>query len=208
MRSTMLRRWLRARRQVIRTIALLKPLQLGLCILVIPALAAGQSLADTARKERERREAREAAGKSTPTVTEADLASAKGQLANAPASIPEQDGTTQSQGEDDATTPEAPADNDSERLARESAEEHWRARVGQAKDRVERADRRYRRLDRMIRIGQPAQYDENGKRVMYSQRSLKRMADEAQAKLEQATEALEEARQEGRRAGALPGWLR
>jgi len=60
----------------------------------------------------------------------------------------------------------------------------------------------------MIRIGQPAMYDENGKRVIYSMQRMKSMADEAQAELEAAKQALDALLDEARRAGALPGWLR
>ena len=60
----------------------------------------------------------------------------------------------------------------------------------------------------MIRLGQPAKYDENGRRVIYSIHQMKAMADEAAAEIRQAQEALDDLLDEARRAGALPGWLR
>ena len=60
----------------------------------------------------------------------------------------------------------------------------------------------------MIRFGQPAEYDANGGRVIYSIHSMKEMADAAAAELALAQTALENVFEEGRRSGALPGWLR
>jgi hypothetical protein len=60
----------------------------------------------------------------------------------------------------------------------------------------------------MIRIGQPARYDANGRRVMYSIHQLKQMADVAAAELASAQTALENVLEEGRRSSIPPGWLR
>ena len=51
---------------------------------LIPLLAAGQSMSDTAQKERERREKQKAAGASAAVITEESLKANKGSLANDP----------------------------------------------------------------------------------------------------------------------------
>jgi len=87
-------------------------------------------------------------------------------------------------------------------------EEYWRGRFAEASSRVEDAQRRLDAFLRMISIGQPAHYDANGRRVIYSIHQMKAMADAASAELASARTALESLKEEGRRAGALPGWLR
>ena len=60
----------------------------------------------------------------------------------------------------------------------------------------------------MIRFGQTGSYDTNGRRVIYSIHQMKAIADAAAAELAAAQAALEGVLEEGRRAGAQPGWLR
>jgi hypothetical protein len=181
---------------------------IGVCCLLLPAFASGQSLAETARKERERRDTLRDAGRDAPTLTEADLAASAGRVAN------DRDEGDSAADEERAERPDRvrslsrSGDRDSERDSRAEFERHWRERAVDARLRLEEAERRYRGLDRMIRIGQGARYDENGRRVILSGAELKRRADEAQAELAAAREAFEELRKEGRRAGALPGWFR
>ena len=87
-------------------------------------------------------------------------------------------------------------------------EQFWRGRSAQARVRLEAAQSQYDRLQRAIRMGQPAMYDGNGQRVQYSAQDLKAMADAAEAELAAAQAGLDAVLEEGRRAGALPGWLR
>jgi hypothetical protein len=183
----------------------MRSLGLALCLLALPALAVGQSLGEVARKERERREKLEKEGKAARTLTEEDLASAKGGLANEPDPSA---GETEEPQRTPRPSKARASRGRSAAPAAASQEEYWRGRVGQARNRVEQAERRYRSLDRMIRIGQPARYDENGKRVIHSQQRMKAMADEAEADLRDAEKALEDLLEEARKAGALPGWLR
>jgi hypothetical protein len=70
------------------------------------------------------------------------------------------------------------------------------------------AQRRLEALQLMIRFGQPAAFDENGKRVIYSVHQMKAKADRAAADLEDARKALDDVLEEGRRSGAPPGWFR
>jgi hypothetical protein len=173
----------------------------------LPALAGGQSLGDAARKERERRVKLREAGASVRPLTEEDLATTKGELANDPKAQPtkvedgetsKREGGTAARGPSAAAPEEASAKN----------EEHWRRRVAEARVRLAEAQRRNDALQQMIRLGQPARYDANGRRVIYSIYQLKKMADVAAAELASAQNALENVLEEGRRSGVPPGWLR
>jgi hypothetical protein len=176
------------------------------CLVALPAFAYGQSLGEAARKERERREKTREAGGSARTLTEEDLATTKGTLANDPkaqpatTAAPRTAGTTSGSGLAYPPNPAGPSP--------ESQEEYWRRRVAQAQARVEQVRRRHDALQRMIQFGQPAMYDANGKRVLYSIHQMKTMADTAAAELAAAHAALEGVLEDGRRSGAQPGWLR
>src|SRR5262245_37674248 len=123
------------------------------CWLAIPALASAQSLGDAARKERDRREKVREVGGSAPTLTEEDLATTKGTLANDPNAQPASDGPDAAAARGGGTRVQRlPASPDP---SSETQEEYWRRHFGVAKARVERAQRRYDGLQRMIRIGQP-----------------------------------------------------
>jgi hypothetical protein len=176
-----------------------------LLLLVVPVLAGGQSLAEAARKERERREKLRSKGESSGvTLTEEDLAASKGTLANDPETSSEREEADRNK---PTSTEPARSRSQAPRQA-VSQEAYWRGRVTRARARVTRAEQRRRRIDYMIRIGQPAMYDSNGTRVIYSPQRLKAMADKAQLELESAQQALEDLLEQARRAGALPGWLR
>jgi len=186
-----------------------------LFLLAVPGLAGGQSLGEAARREREKREKRPKTETSARPLTEADLASTRGRLANerdpAPADEPEASAAAlpspSSPNPAEAAGAETAAAEE-EAAARALAERSWRARVASARTRVDIAQQRYDDYDRMIRIGQPAYYDAAGKRVLMSAQGLKALADEAQAELAEAKQALEDLLEAARRAGALPGWLR
>jgi hypothetical protein len=176
------------------------------CLVALPAFADGQSLGQAARKERERREkTREGAG-SPRTLTEEDLATTKGTLANDPkaqpatTAAPRTTGTTSGSGLAYPPIPAGPS--------AETQEEYWRRRVAQAQARIEQARRRNDALQLMIRFGQTGSYDANGRRVIYSIHQMKAMADAAAAELAAAQAGLEGVLEDGRRAGAQPGWLR
>jgi hypothetical protein len=182
------------------------------CLLVVAAATraaafdAPASLADAAKKEAERREKAKKAGAATRTLTEEDLASAKGTLANTPAGkgspAPTTAGGKDHPGMRVTEVPdEAPTEG-----AR--GEDYWRGRVGAARARVEGAQRRLDALQAMIRFGQPGQRGENGRITIYSAQDMKAMADSAAAELAAAQAELETVLEDGRHAGALPGWLR
>jgi len=180
----------------------------GVCLIVLPVLAAGQSLGDAAKKEQARREKVQHAGGRAPAFTEEDLSSTPGRLANDPNELP----VNSEAGAPAAETRPASAAGRSPLRPQagppETPEAYWRGRFRAASARVELARRQYDTLQRMIRFGQPARHDANGRVVIYSIHQLKAQADLAAAELAAAEKALESLLDEARRAGALPGWLR
>jgi hypothetical protein len=183
-----------------------------MCALALPALAGGQSLGDAAKKEQARREKLREAGASAKTFTEGDLATTKGRLANDP-NEPTPEAKAKEPAGETTQRPGASSTSGFLKVAPEdgqdtSGEGYWRGRVAEARARLAQAQRHYDDLQRMIRIGQPAQYDANGKRRLYSIYQMKAMADAAAADLAAAQTALENVLEDGRRSGALPGWLR
>jgi hypothetical protein len=178
-------------------------------LLALAQLAGAQSLGDAARKERERREGLGKAGAAARTLTDADLASARGTLATG-ASESEEESAPDAEEPPQEGRPasKAPSREGPEAMAPARGEEYWRGRVNEAQARIEAARQRYDILQRMIVIGQPAQYNENGQRVIYSIYQMKEKADAAETELRAAEKALEDLFEEARHAGALPGWLR
>jgi hypothetical protein len=183
--------------------------KLALCTLVLSTPAAAQSLGDAARKERDRRDRIERTRAPSRTLTDEDLASNKGTLANSTETAP----APPEDGEDgEASVGEAFPVPTSLRLPEgpqtANGEEYWRGRVAQARGRIAEARMRHESLQRQIRFGQPELHDRNGQRVIYSIHQMKQRADAAEAELRSAEAALEDLFVEARRAGALPGWLR
>jgi hypothetical protein len=174
--------------------ASVQALVLSLLLLALPALALGQSLAEAARKEKARRDEVRKTGPPTRVVTEEELKTTRGQP------VPPESPA--------ASKPPSPPPLDSSRQERAQKEAYWRTRGAEARQRLAVAEQRYAELDRMIRIGQPARFDENGRRYIVSQQRMKVLADEAEAEVANAKKALEDLDDAARRAGALPGWLR
>jgi hypothetical protein len=178
-------------------------------LVMVPALAAGQSLGEVAKKEQERRDRLRQKGVHSRPLTEEDLATTKGTVANEPTTANTASADGEKANGDDAeavsggglleVANDAPA---------QSGEGYWRGRVARGRARIAAAQRRLEALQLMIRVGQPAAFDENGKRVMYSVHQLKAKADQAAADLAAARQAVEDVIEEGRRAGVPPGWFR
>jgi hypothetical protein len=177
------------------------------CLVAFPCAVAAQSLGEAAKQERERREKLERSGVAVKKVTDTELATAKGTLANDP-----NERKAEGKGAEGAKpSPDAKRERDEEAQGRRgdaAREQYWRKRVAEARARVAQAQARSDRLQRMIHLGQAYRRDANGGLVGYSAAQLKQMADAADAELAAAKAELEEVLEQGRRAGAQPGWLR
>jgi hypothetical protein len=186
----------------------MKPWRALICLLALPALAGGQSLGDTAKKERDRREKLRQTGASSRELTEADLATTKGQLANDPNAEAAQIGSGEASQKSGRATTSGQQRTGSEAMPSQTGEEYWRDRIAVARNRVAEAERRNLVLQRQVLFGQPVRHDKNGRRVIYSIHTMKERADVAAADLASAKKALEDVLEEGRRSGAQPRWLR
>jgi hypothetical protein len=164
---------------------------------LLPAVAGAQSLGEAARKEKERRKQLEAAGVKPRELTDKDLRSGKGTLANEP-------GTTEVS---DAPPPQA-STADPEDVSRKRAEIEWRGRVAQARARVEANRRRYEYLNGLALIPGQRVVDDDGKPVICSVEMLRGMIANAKARWEAAEKHLENLQESARRQNVPPGWLR
>jgi hypothetical protein len=178
------------------------------------ASAGAQSLAETAKKERERREALRGSSEESRTLTRRDLAAAKGRVANEGVPRKSEADEDQEPAESPRDAPEAGGEADGESnleaevAARRQQEHDWRERAGRARGRLEHAREAHLYWQRALHLGQGWRTDENGRRVMLSVRSLQQRAQQAEDELHAAEEAWEKLEEEARRAFVPPGWLR
>jgi hypothetical protein len=170
------------------------------CLWLLPALATGQTLAEAARKEKERRKRNQEAGVETRVITEKELKSAGGTLANDPGDPP-----TVVAG----STPGAQeAAEGAELEDREDHEELWRKRAAQARSRVEEARQAHETLASLHLS--PGDYfvDDQGKVVIRSLDHLRELIAKARAELDAAEKGLEQLEETARRSNVPAGWLR
>jgi hypothetical protein len=196
---------------------------LGL-VLLFPLLAEAQSLGSVAKKERERREKNKAEGVTARQITEDEVAS-DDEKEDSNAS----DSDAPAEGDDgDDDVPDAEAGGvpispfsttidvneekrrslDDEQADRRRQEAEWKARTQQARDRLERAKSAVQQLEGLHLMEGESYVDAEGRPVISSPEHLKRLVDQANAELKSAEESLEKLRQEARRKGVPPGWLR
>jgi hypothetical protein len=170
---------------------------LALVVVLFPALAVGQSLGDVARKERARREENRKQGAKVRVVAgEVDTDD------DGPVSSTD----TEADGASSASTEGVYEKDSSEERRKQELE--WRGRVSEARDRVAAARENYEMLSN-LHLTQGGYYvDENAQPVITSVEQLQGMVARAKAELDQATEAKRRLREEARRAGVPPGWLR
>jgi hypothetical protein len=169
-------------------------------LLALPSLAAGQSLADVARKEAERRKKNKEAGIKAPVFTDADKprteegAAAKPSESPSPPTVPP------------ATTTESSGRNEADERAQK--EQMWRSRKAAAVARRDEAKRSYERLNELWLAPGETYVDDQGRTVIRDLEQLRGMIARAKAEWDAAEKAIVDLEEDARRAGALPGWLR
>jgi hypothetical protein len=197
-----------------------------LCVVCTGSRAAAQGLGEASKKEKSRRE-KAGTGEAKPvrSYTNGDLVGG-GEPANGAAS------------ESQSAPPALKADDSSSRSRAASpptsppgqGEAYWRQRAREARNRVARAESRVAALNleaakgtygfagpgcNIAKSGMNMTTEEVKKWKCYAsspeaiahQETLKKL-DEAKAELERARRALGDLAEEGRKANALPGWLR
>jgi hypothetical protein len=179
-------------------------------IFIFPLFVGGQSLGEVAKKEKKRREANKEKGVEVRVVSEDEI-STEGEENDDAALVAgpkETDG-----GSDDALAPTVRSVRDRDPGStsasdRQREEALWRSRFSEARARLNAAQERYDALKDLHLV--PGEYyvDENGRPLIRSLAELRRMTEKAEAELNDAKKSLEDLREDARRAGIPPGWLR
>ncbi|MFQ5789474.1 MAG: hypothetical protein ACE5JI_03270 [Acidobacteriota bacterium] len=183
-------------------------------LLLVPAIGAGQSLGEVARKEKERRQKNREKDAPVRVIDEAELATLESATSeNRPGQPDEGAGSENPESSEraiDAGTsePSLAERREAEASKRRHAEAEWRGRASQARERLQKARERYEFLNGLHLSGGEYYVDENNRPVITSLRQLRQMIATAKAELEAANRAYEELVEEARRVGVPPGWLR
>ncbi len=188
---------------------LLAPLVPLALVLLSAAPATAQSLVEVARLERLRREAltRQAGPDAAPprVYTDADLVYS-GRLTMRIGDDEPDPGATAGAAATEPATPAGPAE------APAGDEERWRNRMAEARRAVEQAERRTADLQtRVNRLWADfTARDDPAQRAAIEQDRLAALAEleETRAEADDLARAVDDVREEARRAGVPPGWLR
>jgi hypothetical protein len=186
-------------------------------LLLIPALAASQSLGDAARKEAERRKKAQAAGTPAPVLGEEELSSMREKRAKEsqppldvqpPQERPSEPLPAASPASTIAEEGRGTDNSDREREDRAAEEARWRARVAAAAATLDRSRQVYERLkDQTLVTGQYL-VDPTGRPIATSPQQLQHLVAQAKEEYEAAQKALDDLFEAARREGVPPGWLR
>ena len=155
--------------------------------LFLPALVGGQSLAELAKKEKERREKNREHGVEVRLINKGEV------------TVDEPD---------DPTPPEEEGKDDTEKPDRQKMEVMWRNRVSEARARI-LAAREQDDFYRELYLGQGGYYvDGQGDVVIKTLAHLQQLAGDAKTELDEAEQALDDLTERARRENIPPGWLR
>ena len=157
-------------------------------------VAAAQSLAEIAKKEKERRDANKSENKKV--ITERELARSYGGL---PTTLPQQASPSTEEGGEAGTEPTGDESDSEEPVDETKTLEYWQNRVRGAKEKIARAEERLSSED--WGEGQRVGVDPLGQTNLGSRQQTEQQLAAARAELEAI-------RAEARRAGVPPGWVR
>ena len=174
-------------------------------MILTPALVLGQSLAEIAEKEKQRRKQGEQKGAKPRTFTSDDLAKNKGQLATDPGAV----AATPSPG----ATPLAPAGRRGPAATPPQVrdEASWRAEAQKRRAAVARADQIVQYAESLanaMAYGAPRMSDDGTTNWEAKRAQVLKDLEEARAQLARARQSLADLEDEVRHAGAQPGWIR
>ena len=169
--------------------------------LSLPSLALGQSMAEAARKEAERREKNKKAGIKAKSYSDQDLPSS-----SQPAPSPDPGAAAPA-----ATAEVSPASSEGvvdESEQRRVAEANWRRRLAQLTVRRDEAKAAYDELSKLSMVEGEMFVDEQNRPVIVNLDDLRAKLAKAKAAWDAAEKAIENLHEEARRASVPPGWLR
>ncbi len=158
----------------------------------------GQSMAEAAQKERERRAKAKEQGATAAVITGDELKANKGALANDPKAAPA--------GTPSPRTPARPPQ--SPEPDRRVLEEEWRRKMAAAHELVERWQEFFDAWS--VQHLAPNEYfvDENGRKLVGNAENLRKLIARAKLNLEIAKQNLLLLEEQARRENVPPGWLR
>ncbi len=176
-----------------------------LLLLPWPNHGHGQSLADVAKKDKERRKQTEQDGAPTRVISDEDLAKGKGRLASDPRDA----------AGDDAAAPASPSPRASTTARGEDegdvvvmSEVAWRTRAVAARNRLEKAQKLYETLSSQHLAQGEYFVDDNGRTLIGSPEALQKLVAQAKARVDAAQKAWDDLEESARRQRVPPGWLR
>lgn len=185
-------------------------------VVMMCAGAWGQSLGEMARKEKERRQKNRVQGVETRVIDEREVSTSSdaGLARNEMQEGEDSEESEESKGDagEETLAPRSPGGPPAGRTPelgdRQQAESDWRGHAIQARQRIERAQKRYETLSGLVLVEGQYYVDDEGRPLITSLAQLRRLTTEAEEELQAATRAWDELREEARRAGVPPGWLR
>jgi hypothetical protein len=181
----------------------------AIACLAVPPLAAAQGLGDAAAKEKQRRSDGSAPKAKTYTQDELaklpPVANETSTAASKPAPVPSS-GAVPDRPPGLAAGAPPSADAESDQRARD--EDSWRARVAEARARVDAARRKHATLASMNLVPGYEYVDASGRTMIGSVAELQGLTARAKAELDAAEQALADLLEQARRANVPPGWLR
>jgi len=173
-------------------------------VLAIPMHSTAQSLGEVAKKEKKRRETNQNHGSKVRVVNE-DEVSTLDEEPTVPVDLTEEESVEPSlpPSGDPSAKDSDPARND-----RRQQEAEWRARVSEVNSHLSAAKEHFEFLSGLHLV--PGEYyvDENGQPLITSLDQLRSMVAEAKTELDAAQKAMNDLKEEARKAGVPPGWLR
>jgi hypothetical protein len=164
---------------------------------LLPALVVGQSLGEVAKKEKERRKNNKDKGVEVRVIEGKEVSEAEETEALSEES--------EESSETIETRKDSPANSS---YSRDKQETQWRGRAAEARERLKAAQENYQTLSQLHLS--PGEYytDENGRPLITSLNQLRGLVAEAKAELDQATRAMDQLKEDARRAGIPRGWVR
>lgn len=184
-------------------------------LLGLPALVLGQSLGDTARKERERRERNKADGVSAREFSAEEIFGEEDDDAASDA-VEDEEESAETAPRRRPSMPSVdldsiasePDERETERLERSRDEAAWRAKFQQARARIDNAREQVRFLAELSLMPGESYVDTQGRSVIRSLEHLRKLVELAETELSDAEATLSALQEEARRAGVPPGWYR
>ena len=166
-------------------------------LFLLPTVVLGQSLGDVAKKEKKRREKNQEKNVQVRVVNEGEISTEEGEESTGAES---DSPITESKSKTSSATSLA--------TDRQREESEWRRRIGEAREWLSAARERYDYLNNLHLSHGEYYVDEKGRPAITSLAHLRRLIDEAKVELDAATAAMEELREEARRAGVPSSWFR